>query len=455
MSEQKTILYDGKNMSLTAGTGIATYARNLIGAANELGHRSHVLYGENAGFHHDPLLREIEFFDHHPRLRRRTKFREYPSLSLRSLLPPRPYEINAGDNVIRRNFESKMPNVAGLWNSRLLYDYCDTTYRLFGRFITLKNPMAADVAHWTYPVPLRLKGARNIYTIHDLVPLKLPFTTLDRKRQFYRMIRQICASADLVVTISEQSKRDIHSLFKIADEKVVNTYQAVTIPQKYLNAPEDTVRTALKGLHDLDYKNYILFYGAIEPKKNVGRLIEAYLASGLDMPLVIVGKDGWLVDDELALLETPVAKGRVVRINHVRFPDLVNLIRGARMLAFPSLYEGFGLPIVEGMMCNTPVLTSNLGSTAEIAGGAALLVDPYDIGDIRDGLIKLARDDDFCADLVRRGSRRTNEFTPDAHKKRLQRLVYDDCAGRAPAADVRHLSGQAHETEYFHNNYTN
>src|SRR6218665_3461819 len=99
-------------------------------------------------------------------------------------------------------------------------------FRLYGSFMDAAYEKSAAIAHWTYPLPVRLKGAANIYTIHDLVPLRLPYTTLDNKREYYRTIREIVRKADHIVTVSEASKRDILDLFDVPEDRVTNTYQS-------------------------------------------------------------------------------------------------------------------------------------------------------------------------------------------------------------------------------------
>ncbi|KSV69040.1 hypothetical protein N182_32845 [Sinorhizobium sp. GL2] len=283
--------------------------------------------------------------------------------------------------------------------------------------------MHADAAHWTYPVPVHLNRAANIYTLHDLVPLKLPETTLDNKRAYHAMIRKITQTADLIVTVSEQSKADIHELFDVADDRVVNTYQDVDIPADLIDESMEIVAGALQDDFGLEVEQFLLFYGTIEPKKNVGRLIEAYLSSGLDLPLVVVGKDGWLIENELrayhAYLARPDGPRRILRLPYVTRAQLVRLTRAALAVTFPSIYEGFGLPLVEAMLCGTPLLTSNQGAMREIAGDAALLVNPYDVVSIREGLQRIVAEPSLRADLVAAGRVRAEIFSSAAYRSRL------------------------------------
>ena len=157
--------------------------------------------------------------------------------------------------------------------------------------------------HCTYQLPLRAKGACNIYTIHDLVPLRLPFATLDNKRLSYRLLRKIAAEADHIVTVSENSKQDIVKMLGVPEERVTNTYEAVEFPRELTERSDDVVAEQLRGSFQLEFQNYLLFYGALEPKKNVARLLDAYMLSGADIPLVVTGAAGWGNDTETKMLD--------------------------------------------------------------------------------------------------------------------------------------------------------
>ena len=233
--------------------------------------------------------------------------------------------------------------------------------------------------------------------------------------------------------MSETSKEDIVRILKVPEERVTNTYQAVNIPKKYSEKPIDDVQREVEGTFGLPFKNYFLFFGSIEPKKNIGRIIEGYLASNLESPLVIVGAQAWKSEQELRLLyedhlrsliqvgsETRV-KRKVIQLSYAPFPLLVSLIRAAKATVFPSLYEGFGLPVLESMLLGTPVLTSHVSSIPEVAGDAALLVDPYDTRSISKGFIELDRDDGLREALSVKGRARAAVFSEQAYMTRLTR----------------------------------
>ena len=286
--------------------------------------------------------------------------------------------------------------------------------------------------HWTYPLPIRLEGARNIYTLHDLVPLRLPYTTLDNKRMYLRLLRGCLRWGDHICTVSDSSRRDILQLLDAPAHRVTNTYQASQLAA----APGETndpqgLAAWLGGLFGLRPGGYFLFYGALEPKKNIGRLLEAYLSSGITMPLLLVGGRAWKSEGELRLIQprpgSPLQQqeaGKVQQLDYVPSAWLAGLIRGARAVVFPSLYEGFGLPVLEAMQAGTPVLTSRESSLPEIAGNAAILADPYSTRSIAEALRRLAEDDGLCRQLAAAGSAQAELFNIARYEERLQSM-YD------------------------------
>ena len=431
-----TILFDGKNLALKQGTGIATYTKSLFKLSRELGHKGDFICDRNIAHSNSGLLNEVSFLDNEPDLSRRKKFCAYTIQMLASLRGVTPKRMTVNAIVERSDLRNRFPDADTFWNSPLLFRYAPYRFAMTGAFSAVRNVMKAELAHWTYPMPVRLRGATNVYTIHDLVPLKLPHTTLDNKRLFYRMVREIGRTADLILTVSETSRQDIISILGADEDRVVNTYQSVSIPEPLLRKDPDRIGRSLMNIHKLDFGQYMLFYGAIEPKKNIKRLVRAYLQSDIDIPLVIVGKDGWLLDPETHNLVPPIEPHglrpagsrlpgkRVQRIGYVDFGELIDLIRGARFVAFPSIYEGFGLPILEAMICGRPVLTGGSGATGEIGGDAVLKVDPYDIDSISAGMLALHRDETLRAELCAKGTVRAAMFSEAMHRDRLA-AVYD------------------------------
>jgi glycosyltransferase involved in cell wall biosynthesis len=278
--------------------------------------------------------------------------------------------------------------------------------------------------HWMQVHPLRLAGTRNIYTVHDLIPLRLPWSTLEPKRAWLRTVREIARTADHIVTVSEHSRRDIISLLGVDPARVTNTYQPVFPPPPGLDPAMSLAR--LRGAHGLEPRGYFLFVSTVEPRKNLARLLDAFLASGSTTPVVIVGNRGFGAKRELRLLTeadgTRGAGGRIRHLGYVSRLDVDVLLRHAKALLFPSLYEGFGLPVIEAMRAGTAVLTSNTSSLPEIAGDAALLVDPADTRALAEGLRALDADAELRARLQAAGPARAALFSPGRYAARLAAL---------------------------------
>ncbi|HLY44075.1 MAG TPA: glycosyltransferase family 1 protein [Stellaceae bacterium] len=428
----RRIYFDGLNLSLERGTGIATYTRMLTRVVRELGYDVGVVYSSPHEPAKNPQLREIAFFDPN----NATRISASRGISnklidqLRYTRPVRPTALDLSGLVIADQFRGRIPLHDQIFMARNLFGNARDYYAWSGRFAELAFDVAPEIMHCTYQLPLRAKGARNIYTIHDLVPLRLPFTTLDNKRLTYRLLRKIAAEADHIVTVSENSRRDIVQLLGVAEERVTNTYEAVDFPPELVGRSDDLIAEQLRGSYGLGLRDYLLFYGALEPKKNIARLIDAYQLAAIDIPLVVAGPPGWGTESEAALLQqlhretTSEARPRrrFHRLEYVSLPLLVTLVQGARAVIFPSLYEGFGLPVLEAMLLGTPVVTSSTSSLPEIAGDAALYVDPYDTDDIVRGIKTIASDADLRAELSRRGRVQAEKFSVARYRERMAAL---------------------------------
>ena len=424
------IAIDGFNLGLEKGTGVATYGKNLSRTAKALGHEVGVLYGRRSVKSKNSLLNEIAFFDVASGASKRF-FNGTRSL-LESAMASYGCEVDnvtLTGRVVTKSMKDRLPEFDHLWNSTHLYDRCAAGFRWFEKFGEVTLP-GVDIAHWTYPLPIKAQNAANIYTLHDLVPLRLPHTTLDNKRRYFKLCKQLVGTADHIVTVSEASRQDIISLLGADPNKVTNTYQSVSFPPAVLSKTETTLSAELAGIFNLQYKGYHLFFGAIEPKKNINRMLEAYLGSGIDTPLVIVGAPGWKNDEELRLLtalnglpkSAQSKKDRIIRLEYLPFSLLVSVIRGAKATFFPSLYEGFGLPVLESMALGTAVLTSNTSSLPEVAGDAACLIDPYDTQAMAEAMRALDANDAWRLGLEAKGREQAKLFSEEAYAKRLQAL---------------------------------
>lgn len=423
------ICVDGFNIGLRKTTGIGAYGRNLLTALDGMGHETQVLYGPQAKPSKRPLFNEIGLID--ARERKEKTIDRLTGLAS-AHLGRTAQAVPASGDVIWPAKGGGRPRAHTFWTAQRLFTTAQKTFAAQRRFTPLhfaEHPSIGrpDVVHWTTPLPLHAKGRANVLTIHDLIPLRLPHTTLDDKRAFFRLCREATRRADAVAVVSEATRQDVARLLGVPEDKLTTTWQAVEIPSSLRHRPETEVAAELLSAFDLGWKDYWLHWGAIEPKKNLGRVVEAYLTSGSTRPLIVVGGKGWLEEDEMALMKAHRRQGKAARrrirtFDHLPFSLLVSLIRGARGTVFPSIYEGFGLPVLESMLLDTPVITSTVASLPEVAGDAALLVDPYDPAAISRAIRALDADDALAADLVARGRTQAARFSPEAHRARLAEL---------------------------------
>lgn len=423
------ILIDGMNLALEQGTGVATYSKNLSYCLRQKGHEVTALYGKPMRAYQDDLLREAMFFDIYPD--RRSRWEETVQDFANAFLPKTAATIPTTDKVLKNHIANTLPDVDKYLNLNRLFKMSELRTWLHRGVMNVRLPEPVDIAHWTYPLPIRIEGAKNIYTLHDLVPLKLPYTTLDSKSAYYRTLRNLAKTADHFVTVSETSKTDIIEILGVDESFVTNTYQSVRIPKTLLEEPLEQVQINLDAMNvgaDLGPGGFYLFVGAIEPKKNLKRVVEAYLQSGCKLPFVVVGRKAWQFKEVMSLIER---SNDIFYLDYLPFNQLVTLIRAARGVFFPSLYEGFGLPVLEAFICGAPVVTADASSTREIAGDAAMLVDPYDIRQIRDAFRKLEEkdNDQMRFEMTERGRAQAERFTEDVIADNLDAMYQKVMAG--------------------------
>lgn len=417
---------DGYNVAMPHGTGIATYARNLARCVSALGHETVGVYGIDVG--RDPAIREFRLYDHFGRreplrITRAQRWRNRFGNATRVNL----LEVPQTGRIESRALAGRFMPTDHVVSVQDLYNRAYAFFRLTGQFLQVRSPVPIDLMHWTYPIPIHLAGARNIYTVHDLIPLKLPFATLDHKADYFSLVKRCIAGGEPVLTVSESSRRDIVELFGVAPERVVNCYQAVDFAAEADPAQHAALTEVLRTVHGLEPGSYFLYFGALEPKKNVGRILSAFIAANLPATLVIVAGRGWQAEEEERAIAAMAGRTgsdgpRVLRLDYLARDLLTAMIRNARAVTFPSLYEGFGLPILEAMQWGTPVIASTTSSMPEVAGEAALLVDPYDTAALTQAMRRLHDDPALRQDLADRGREQARQFTMERYAERLELL---------------------------------
>ncbi len=256
--------------------------------------------------------------------------------------------------------------------------------------------------------PLR-SSTRALLTVHDLSFIRHPETFTPALQQYLQTaVPRSIARADFILADSIATQRDLVELLHVPVERVTVLYSGLA--SGFQETPEDDERGRLQARYGIGARPYILTVGTLQPRKNYTRLMQAcdpLIASG-DLELVIVGKPAWLAEP---ILEAAAQRPHTRLLGFVADADLPALYRQATVFAFPSLYEGFGLPIVEAMACGTPVVGSAVSSIPEVVGDAGLLVDPLDVDGWQTALQRVVEDSALRAELRGRGLSRAGQFS--------------------------------------------
>jgi glycosyltransferase involved in cell wall biosynthesis len=302
-----------------------------------------------------------------------------------------------------------------------------------------ERPDVYHAPHYVLPAAVR---CRSVVTIHDCIHLMFPQYLPNRAAYAYARASMWAAArrSDRILTVSEASKRDILSLFNVKPEKIVVVYNA--IDEHFSATPSEEHVARIRERYQLDHK-FVLYVGNIKPHKNLVRLIEAF--SDLrrthdDLKLLIIGDE----ISKLPALRRAVHRNKLHKyvrfLGYLKDDTLTVLYRLASVFVFPSLYEGFGLPPLEAMASGTPVVTSNVSSLPEVTGDAAVLVDPYDVDSIGDGMRRILDDPRLADELRLKGLKRAREFSWERSVEKTQR-VYREVAADGRAAELEHEVG--------------
>jgi glycosyltransferase involved in cell wall biosynthesis len=299
-------------------------------------------------------------------------------------------------------------------NIRKLVPY--SVYQLFFNSIPYHFffPDQADITHfYNNMIPCGVNG-KKVVTIHDLTHKAYPETMDPALKTFMdRNFKISLDRADKIATVSEFSKGEIINYFAVDPSKIVVIPSAVNT-NSYFPIKDTEILAQYKKKYAI-VGEYFLYLGTLEPRKNIGALIDAYHLLKQKIPdaprLLLGGKKGWLYESIFKKVEELGLGKDVLFLGYVPDEDVAPLMCGAVAFVFPSLYEGFGTPPLEAMACGVPVLTSNCSSLPEVTGDAALLVDPLRVESIAVGLERLVADKNLREELSRKGLERAKAFT--------------------------------------------
>jgi glycosyltransferase involved in cell wall biosynthesis len=274
-----------------------------------------------------------------------------------------------------------------------------------------------DLFHFTANIAPIGFGRPYVVTVHDVTTRSAPETHPPRRRAYYRAALGISArNARRVITVSETSARDIVTMLGVPRERI----DAIPLApaEQFRPVGDVTSLDRIRARYGLE-EQFLLYVGNIEPRKNLARLLEAYARSAsARVPLVLVGNLAWLTRSLMARVNKLGLADRVRLLGYVPDAELPALYSAASAFVYPSLYEGFGLPVIEAMACGTPVVTSTAPALLELADGAARLVDPHSVDSIAEGIDAVVSDPHERSRLAAAGIARASEFTWEATARR-------------------------------------
>jgi glycosyltransferase involved in cell wall biosynthesis len=297
---------------------------------------------------------------------------------------------------------------------------------LLGRPPLPPSLRSTDVVHASNhaAIPPAGPGQKLVVTVHDLAFERFPSLFPRAWRLLYRLgLRAAVRRADAIVTPSRNTAEDLVSRTKIDPARLHVVPLASSLEAGTLEVAEVLARLKIRG-------PYVLFAGTLEPRKNLVRLVRAYrrvAATGAPHVLVLAGAMGWHHEALMREIVLPGA-GEIVLTGLLAQEDLDALYRGASAFAYPSLYEGFGLPVVEAMARGVPTVTSNTSSVPEVSGDAALGVDPRSVPEIAEALERVLTDRDLAEHLAAAGRARAERFSWDETARRTLE-VYEEVIG--------------------------
>lgn len=312
-----------------------------------------------------------------------------------------------------------LPKARGNWNYRVIPPPKFWTQWRLPLDLYIHNPRPNVLLSLGHYAP-RFSPIKTVVSIMDLGYLIYPEQLTKRDLwQLKNWTSYSIKSAAHIITISEHTKKDIIKFYKVDPSRISVIYPGYDSSIFRPISDQEKIKGILTK-YSIN-KPYLVFVGALKPNKNLERLIEAFnKLRQEDLDLVIVGKKGWLYDSIFRTVSKLGIEKRVIFTGFVPDEELPYLLNGAKLFVFPSLYEGFGMPVVEAMACGTPVLTSNVGSLPEVLDNCGLIADPYSIDSIALGIVKGLKRSSYYTE---KGLKRAKLFSWEKSAKEVIKIV--------------------------------
>lgn len=315
------------------------------------------------------------------------------------------HDIQQNLNKLKFNYKINKLMPYGFY--RRIWDYFPISFN------KLFNTNAEIFHFFNYIVPPKIKG-KVIVTVYDMVYKTFP-NTMDRRN--YKMLdkelRRSIERSDRIITISQNSKKEIIEYLHVSEDKIDIVYPAVD-HDKYSKRFSDLEIEKTRSKYNLP-SHYILYLGTLEPRKNIEKIIDSYAKLNDELKeeyhLVIAGKKGWMYDSVFERVKEYGLQHKVVFTGYVEEEDKPLIYKLSDLFIFPSLYEGFGMPVLEAMASGIPVITSNTSSLPEVVGEAGILVDPQNTNDITIAINDILCNSDLKKDMIKKGLCQSKKFS--------------------------------------------
>ncbi len=331
--------------------------------------------------------------------------------ALADLSAPPAYRLFVAD--AGRDFARPVPGPTCAWRTTRL------TERWLARlWYRLRLPL--PIERWTGPLdlfhapdfflPPTRAGTPTLVTVHDLSYVRLPETTMPgMERHLNTWVPASVERASHVIAVSEATRQDLIELYGTPPQKISVLHHGVTA--EFRPIADDACLASVRQKYGLGDEPFILSVGTIQLRKNYRRLVQAFARLDRALHLVIVGSKGWYCEEVFEAVSRQQMTGRVHFLGFVEDGDLPLLYNAADLFVYPSLYEGFGLPVLEAMACGTPVVAADASALPEVVGQAGLLVDPYDVEALAGAMAQGWADPALRQQLRQAGLERARLFT--------------------------------------------
>ena len=263
----------------------------------------------------------------------------------------------------------------------------------------------------------KLSKIKYVVTIHDLIFLRFPenYNRIDRKI-YKKKVEYACKTADKIIAISEQTKRDLMEFLNVPENKIEVIYQSCA--KSFHHISDYRYRDLIKNKYNLP-ENYILYVGTIEKRKNLATLIEAIGKSNTKLPLVAVGKQTDYTKEVMAMVDKYNLGNQVALLQNVSFLDLPSIYQSANLFVYPSFFEGFGIPVLEALYSKTPVIAA-IGSCLEEAGGPnSIYIDPKNSDELASAIDRVIENPELQLEMKEKGFEYAQNFTSENQAKEV------------------------------------